>query len=1123
MLAKTLLTLRFAFVCILSLLATASLAQTTINVGPGQAYATIQAGINAANAGDTVMVAPGTYFENIDFLGKAITVTSSQGAAETVIDGGSNGPAVTFKTGETAAAVISGFTIQHGGQFGWLTKYSKAGIGNIYLSDSAPTILNNTITLSNCWGVESYYSAPLIQNNTISATQDPSGNCSSGGGAGILVWGGYGGNNPQSANSPLILGNDIEDNVESGLEAAGGNGGAGVAVWGGSPIIMDNLIRNNSSPGGSGGAINVQSGNNVVVVQNLIYGNSAGCGGGAIAVQTSTGSSTGISSFFANNTMVDNVTLAKLSDYTECADISQIYPWPDTSGSSNPTIVFMNNIISGSTIYPAVNCSWVGPPSEADQPTFEYNILRNAGGPFFGSYCVDVSDKYNNTVSDPQFLSSSTGDYHLDGTSPAIDSGLYTVLQTFLTMAGLSWTKDFEGNPRVQDATGKSCAIDMGVYEYPGTQSQCGTTEVLTSSLSTAIAGQSVTFTAQLSAATGIPTGSVQFLDGKNLLSTQTVSGKGSASYSTSSLAVGSHTITANYQPTGTFGAATASLTQVINGYATSTALTCRPNPVIVSYPADFDVTVTSANGTPTGSVALTEDGSLVGTFSLISGKTFFTNTFSTVGTHNIVATYTPTGSFAASSASCSEVVSAFPTTSFLNVAPPTSTYGSPVTLTATVSPARVPNPGTPTDGVVTFYNGASSIGTATLVGGVATLVPDILPGGSYKLTCTYAGSSIFATSNCNSVPVTVNAAPTALALSSSNNPAPALSTITFTARLTVNGQSSGGGDIIHLTFNGQNVNVATDATGSANYTIGTLGPNSYTVTASFKGNSNLLASSATLTEVFTALPSSTSLTASPNPGDVNQSVTMVATVSSPTASSQTIGGTVIFYDGSASLGSAQVTASGSATLAADFTTVGVHNLTAAYGGDADVSGSTSAVFEETIVAGDFSISAQPGAASLYTGEAAALQVNVSILRGFNQPLALTCTGLPANTTCAFSPASLPGGQGAASLVIQTAAPHERSGGSGSASGSGPGIVLGALTLLLLPGWRRRRGFLAGLSVVLLAIGVGMGMAGCGSPNPITGGTPPGTYQVAVTATAGTGGSALAHSSVVTLTVKSLF
>jgi hypothetical protein len=110
-------------------------------------------------------------------------------------------------------------------------------------------------------------------------------------------------------------------------------------------------------------------------------------------------------------------------------------------------------------------------------------------------------------------------------------------------------------------------------------------------------------------------------------------------------------------------------------------------------------------------------------------------------------------------------------------------------------------------------------------------------------------------------------------------------------------------------------------------------------------------------------------------------------------------------------------------------------------------------------------------------------------------------------------------GQGTASLVIQTAAPHKAV--AGPVSGSA--VFLGALTLLLLPGWRRRRGFLAALSVVLLALGLAIGMGGCGSPNPITGGTPPGAYQVAVTATAAGPATALTHSAVVTLTVKSLF
>jgi hypothetical protein len=161
----------------------------------------------------------------------------------------------------------------------------------------------------------------------------------------------------------------------------------------------------------------------------------------------------------------------------------------------------------------------------------------------------------------------------------------------------------------------------------------------------------------------------------------------------------------------------------------------------------------------------------------------------------------------------------------------------------------------------------------------------------------------------------------------------------------------------------------------------------------------------------------------------------------------------------------------------------------------------------------------KPGAVSIYTGIATTVEVSAISLQGFNQPLALSCSGLPANATGTFTPASLPNGQGDVNLVIQTAAPHKTAAGfvSGSAA------LLGTLTLLLLPGRRLRRRFLAGLPVFVLAVVAGMGMTGCGSPNSITGGTPPGTYQVAVTATAVGDSTALTHSAVVTLTVKSLF
>src|SRR5215471_2526966 len=81
-------------------------AQNTINV-PGD-QATIQGAINAANNGDTVLVAPGTYTENINFNGKAITVTSSVGAAQTIIDGGAKAPVVVFNTGEGFKSVLNG-------------------------------------------------------------------------------------------------------------------------------------------------------------------------------------------------------------------------------------------------------------------------------------------------------------------------------------------------------------------------------------------------------------------------------------------------------------------------------------------------------------------------------------------------------------------------------------------------------------------------------------------------------------------------------------------------------------------------------------------------------------------------------------------------------------------------------------------------------------------------------------------------------------------------------------------------------------------------------------------------------------------------------------------------------
>ena len=716
---------------LLIFLATAA-AQTTIHIPADQP--TIQAGINAASNGDTVLVAPGTYYENIDFKGKAITVTSFAGPATTIIDGGNKDGVATviFSKGETSTSVISKFTIRGGGN----TIFAGTSDGGVYVGGASPTIRDNTVTANYCHNIDVEFGAATILNNEISGVlQSSQGTNYCTFGSGVHLQGTPNGSVPGSS----IVGNTIENNLT----------GSGINLWAAQNVlILNNTIRNNTSHD-PGSALTSANSNNTVLVQNLIYGNTSNCGG-ALGFMGSI--------FAANNTIVDNV-FATPTYGSECTAIAQIYPGPYEYGGSFPSAVFINNIFSGSTSYPAVNCSWFGPPSEAIQPTFENNILYNAGGPFFGSFCVDVSGKYNNITSDPQFVSPSTGDYHLKSTSPAIDTGQNNALQTFLAMAGQTLSKDFDGNPRVQDATAKGCVIDMGAYEYPGALSNCGVSETLTSSLNPATVGQSVTFTAQLGSATGIPTGVIQFLDGTNILSTQVVSGTGSSTFSASSLAVGSHTITANYQPTGSFGASTASLTQVINGYTTGTTLTCLPSPIAVFNTALLAVTVTSTNGTPTGSIAFTDNGAALATQGLLNGATSFTYTGLIAETHNITATYTPTGSFATSSATCSEVVTPLPTTSVLIVTPSTSTYGSPVTLSATVSPTTLPGPSTPT-GVVTFYDGATSIAVVPLDAFGHALTTATLAAGTHTLTAMYSGSTIYSPSTSLPFTETIKALP---------------------------------------------------------------------------------------------------------------------------------------------------------------------------------------------------------------------------------------------------------------------------------------------------------------------------------------------------------------------------
>jgi parallel beta-helix repeat protein/predicted outer membrane repeat protein len=274
----------------------------TIHV-PGD-QPTIQAGIDAAADGDTVLVAPGTYVENIDFLGKAITMISEQGPEVTIIDGSSPsdpdyGSVVTFVSSEGLDSVLNGFTLTNGTG----TYYPTLGfLGGGILCDqsSSPTIIHNIITgnsVDYCGGgiLCNLSSSPLIAHNTIEENESI-GPPVTGGGAifcrldssPTIAYNSLSNNFAAHSGgaihcigscSPQISYNTISGNYTNLADSLGG---AMVFYIECAPLITHNIITDNISTG-QGGAI-ACSNSSLTLINNLIEGNSATSNGGGIFV-----------------------------------------------------------------------------------------------------------------------------------------------------------------------------------------------------------------------------------------------------------------------------------------------------------------------------------------------------------------------------------------------------------------------------------------------------------------------------------------------------------------------------------------------------------------------------------------------------------------------------------------------------------------------------------------------------------------------------------------------------------------------------------------------------------------------------------------------------------------------
>jgi Bacterial Ig-like domain (group 3)/FG-GAP-like repeat len=298
--------------------------------------------------------------------------------------------------------------------------------------------------------------------------------------------------------------------------------------------------------------------------------------------------------------------------------------------------------------------------------------------------------------------------------------------------------------------------------------SMAATSTGVTAAPNPAAAGATVTLTATVTSTTaGTITGTVTFLDGGTSIGTGTVGAGGVATLMTSTLAAGSHPITASYGGDANYsGSVTATaVTLVINGAgkaATTAAVASSLNPSTAGASVTFTATVTSATaGTITGTVTFFDNGTQIGTGTLSGGKATFATSTLTTGTHPITASYGGDANYAASAVSTavSQVVNASTkatTNTTVSSSANPSTVGASVTFTAMVTSATA---GTIT-GTVTFFDGATQLGTGTLAAGSATLMTSTLTAGSHSITASYGGDANYAASAASpAVTQVVNAA----------------------------------------------------------------------------------------------------------------------------------------------------------------------------------------------------------------------------------------------------------------------------------------------------------------------------------------------------------------------------
>jgi large repetitive protein len=483
----------------------------------------------------------------------------------------------------------------------------------------------------------------------------------------------------------------------------------------------------------------------------------------------------------------------------------------------------------------------------------------------------------------------------------------------------------------------------------------------LASSPNPATTVQSVALTATLSPSAA--TGSVQFLDGTNVLGTAAVTG-GTATLSAAPLSAASHSLTVSYLGDSNCSpAASATVSETVNK-AASTASLSVDNPSI-AYGQTVNFTASVSPAAATGTVQFVDGSTVLATLAVSNGSVpVLPAPNLAAGAHSVTAVYSGDSTYASNSSAAVTVTVAKANPSIgLSPSVNPAVSGQGVNLTATLLPAGA-------TGTVQFLDNGNAIAPAVAIsGGAATLANVGLSVGSHPLTAVYSGDA-----NCNPVTSTVltetvNKAPTTTTLSESTGSITVGQSVTLTASVA----PSYVGGTVQFLDGGTALGTASLTSGSASFTAALSTAGTHTITAVYSGDSNDLGSTSTAVTVTVAKAASTvAVAASPNPSSSGQTVTFTATVS-PSAAT----GSVQFLDGSASLGTATLSG-GTASLSTAALAAGNHSITAVYSGDSNYNGSTSAVLSQTVTKAATTTALSTSSSSITYGQSVTLTAAVT-------------------------------------------------------------------------------------------------------------------------------------------------